>query len=181
MKRLYYNIKKNKSLLEKFKIKSGLEYVQSFYGDGKFNIYTGGIMPAGIQIEYSGIIRMYDKIPGYEYAIGEKTILIYNPGTDINYQNKLFSYEGKFKARNIIAVDWRIKAVYSHPTNNKRQTFNQLGGAQTFKNSIAVSASQTEQNPSGEDVVTLWGNLGNKWDEYSNRGDRIGRIPKRSE
>lgn len=31
-------------------------------------------MPAGIQIEYKGIIRMYDKIPGYEYFIGEKLL-----------------------------------------------------------------------------------------------------------
>lgn len=180
MKRLYQNIRKDPEKLKRFQKLPPLGYVQSFYGDGKFYIYTGGAMPAGIQIEYKGIIRMYDKIPGYEYFIGEKTIVIINMGNEISYKEQIFSYEGKFTANNIMVVDWQLNAVYSHPTNNKIQTFNQLGGQQTFKNDTSILASKTEENPSGEDVVTLWPNLGSHWGEYGNKGDRIGRIPKKS-
>lgn len=101
-------------------------------------------------------------------------------GNEISYKEQIFSYEGKFTANNIMVVDWQLNAVYSHPTNNKIQTFNQLGGQQTFKNDTSILASKTEENPSGEDVVTLWPNLGSHWGEYGNKGDRIGRIPKKS-
>ena len=179
-KRLFPIIKKDVDKYKSLRKNNSLIYVKSYYGDGKFLIHTGGPMPAGIQIDYHGIIRMYDKIPGYEYFIGEKKILIINMGKTISYKPHIFSYEGKFEATNIVAVDWSQNAVYSHPINNKKEIFNEWGGVQVFKTSTEVLASVTEENPSGEEGVALWPNLGNRWGEYKNKGEVVGRIPKRS-
>ena len=75
-KQSFPNISANVARAKEIKQTGSIDYLRCYYGDGRFVLDSGLVMPAGIQIEYRGLIRMYEKLPGYEYFVGKNQILI---------------------------------------------------------------------------------------------------------
>ena len=74
-----------------------------YYGDGNCSI-EGSNSIVGVQIYYTGAVRVIDKTPdSFEIFVGDNTILIFslNPKEVLN---ELFEYKGSFKIKSILVA-----------------------------------------------------------------------------
>ena len=172
-KRLKYpNIKSDKKLLTKLQGNGDISSFRAFYGDGTFRIDTGGVMPAGIQIEYKGKVRVWGKAQGYEYHVGKKTIVIFSPAYDVQYQDIIFNYQGNFIPTKAMCVDWNTNALTTSPTNDKSEKWKDWGGSLVDATDVTISSH-------GNTTTSIWKNLGSNWKAYR-QSDVVGRIPRKS-
>lgn len=150
----YPNIKPTLGQLERLRKMGDLSQVSAEYGDGRFIIDSNGVMPAGVQIEYEGTLRLKDKIQGMEYFVGNKTIIMVSLGKEIKYTPILFKYDGLFKPTKLAVVDWNYTMLTCVPSDKRNNyIWGNWGGL-----------SNEEESLSNERA--LWKDVGSKWSDY---------------
>jgi len=98
---------------------------KAIYGSGEFRLKTNGSV-AGIQINYSGMVRITYELPnGWFIRAGENKIIIFGL-TTADLPETLFKYTGEFRVKTVHLVDWHLNKTYTTIINPTLDYWNNM-------------------------------------------------------